>query len=65
MHCLSGEEMERIVGRRQAGGGSVMPWAMLCWETLGPGSHVDVTLKCTIRESHMKGGNAMIGYDWL
>ena len=31
------------VGRRQAGGGSVMLWAIFCWETLGPGIHVDVT----------------------
>ncbi|KAK3547699.1 hypothetical protein QTP86_027744, partial [Hemibagrus guttatus] len=32
------------MGRRQAGGGSVMLWAMFCWETLGPAIHVDVTL---------------------
>ena len=32
------------VGRRQASGGSVMLWAMFCWETLGPGIHVDVNL---------------------
>ena len=32
------------VGRRQAGGGSVMLWAMFCWETLGPAIHVDVNL---------------------
>ena len=30
------------VGRRRAGGGSVMLWAMFCWETLGPAIHVDV-----------------------
>ena len=32
------------MGRRQAGGGSVMLWAIFCWETLGPAIHVDVTL---------------------
>ena len=32
------------VGRRRAGGGSVMLWAMFCWETLGPAIHVDVNL---------------------
>ena len=26
---------------------SVMLWTMFCWETLGPGIHVDVTLKRT------------------
>ena len=30
--------------RRQDGGDSVTLWAMFCWETLGPGVHVDVTL---------------------
>ncbi|MCI4378051.1 hypothetical protein PGIGA_G00211420 [Pangasianodon gigas] len=35
------------MGRRQAGRGSVMLWAMFCWETLGPGIHVDVTLTRT------------------
>ncbi|KAK3524459.1 hypothetical protein QTP70_029308, partial [Hemibagrus guttatus] len=35
------------MGRRQAGGGSVMLWAMFCWETLGPAIHVDVTLTST------------------
>ena len=35
------------MGGRQACGGSVMLWAMFCWETLGPGIHVDVTLICT------------------
>ena len=35
------------VGRRQAGGDSVMLWAMSCWETLGPAIHVDVTLTHT------------------
>lgn len=34
------------MGRRRAGGGSVMLWA--CWETLGPAIHgVDVSLTCT------------------
>ncbi|KAK3523760.1 hypothetical protein QTP70_009232 [Hemibagrus guttatus] len=32
------------MGRRRAGGGSVMLWAMFCWETLCPAVHVDVTL---------------------
>ena len=32
------------VGRRQAGGGSVMLWEMFCWETLGPAIHVDINL---------------------
>ena len=32
------------VGRRQASGGSVVLWAMFCWETLGPAIHVDVNL---------------------
>ena len=46
---LPGEEMVPgcIMGRRQAGGGSVMLWTMFCWETLGPGIHVDVTLTRT------------------
>ena len=29
---------------RQSGGRSVLPWAMFCWETLGPAIHVDVNL---------------------
>ncbi|KAK3541531.1 hypothetical protein QTP86_029169 [Hemibagrus guttatus] len=32
------------MGRRRAGGGGVMLWAMFCWESLGPAIHVDVTL---------------------
>jgi len=35
------------MGRRQAGGGSVMLWAMFFWETLGTAIHVDVTLTRT------------------
>ncbi|KAK3511175.1 hypothetical protein QTP70_032220, partial [Hemibagrus guttatus] len=36
------------MGRRQASRGSVMLWAVFCWETLGPAIiHVDVTLTCT------------------
>ncbi len=35
------------MGRRLAGGDSVMLLAKLSWETLGPGIHVDVTLTCT------------------
>ncbi|KAK3518122.1 hypothetical protein QTP70_033217 [Hemibagrus guttatus] len=33
--------------RRQASGGSVMLWAMFCWENLGSAIHVDVTLTHT------------------
>jgi len=46
---LPGEHMAPgcTMGRRQAGGGSVMLWAMFCWETLGPAIHVDVTLTRT------------------
>ncbi|KAK3566845.1 hypothetical protein QTP86_004548 [Hemibagrus guttatus] len=35
------------MGRRKAGRGSVMLWAMFCWETLGHAIHVDVTLTRT------------------
>jgi len=50
--CLvhyTGEHMAPgcTIGRRQAGGGSVMLWAMFCWETMGPAIHVDVTLTRT------------------
>uniref|UniRef100_A0AAY5KPB9 Tc1-like transposase DDE domain-containing protein n=1 Tax=Esox lucius TaxID=8010 RepID=A0AAY5KPB9_ESOLU len=43
---LPGEVMapECTEEREQAGGGSVMLWATFCWETLGPGIHVDVNL---------------------
>ncbi|MCJ8743381.1 hypothetical protein PDJAM_G00093370 [Pangasius djambal] len=46
VRCLPGVEMAPgcTMGRRQAGGGSVMLWATFCWETLRPGIHVDVTL---------------------
>jgi len=46
---LPGEVMAPgcTVGRRQAGGGSVMLWAMFCWETLGPAIHVDVKDHCS------------------
>ncbi|KAK3573262.1 hypothetical protein QTP86_019240, partial [Hemibagrus guttatus] len=39
---LPGEHMAPgcTMGRRQAGGGSVMLWAMFCWKTLGPAIHV-------------------------
>ena len=49
VHHLPGEHMAPgcTMGRRQAGGGSVMLWAMFCWETLGPAIHVDVTLTRT------------------
>uniref|UniRef100_A0A8C4NKQ7 Tc1-like transposase DDE domain-containing protein n=1 Tax=Eptatretus burgeri TaxID=7764 RepID=A0A8C4NKQ7_EPTBU len=43
---LPGEVMAQgcTVERRQAGGGSVMLWAMFCWKTLGLPIHVDVNL---------------------
>ena len=49
VRLLPGEEMAPgcTMGRRQAGGGSVMLWTMFCWDTLGPGIHVDVTLTRT------------------
>ncbi|MCI4384032.1 hypothetical protein PGIGA_G00033660 [Pangasianodon gigas] len=49
VHRLPGEEMAPActMGRTQAGGGSVMLWAMFCWETLGPGIHVDAILTQT------------------
>ncbi len=56
---LTGEHMAPgcTMGRRQAGGGSVMLWAMLSWETLGHAFHVDVTLTHTtylsIVEDHL------------
>ncbi len=36
MHCLPGEEMAAgcTMVKRQANGGSVMLWTMVCWETL-------------------------------
>ena len=34
-------------GGRQASRGSVMLWAMFCWETLAPATHVTVTLTLT------------------
>ena len=46
---LPGEHMASgctMVGR-QTGAGSVMLWAMLCWGTLGPAIHMDVTLTGT------------------
>uniref|UniRef100_A0A8C4Q1N8 Transposable element Tc1 transposase n=1 Tax=Eptatretus burgeri TaxID=7764 RepID=A0A8C4Q1N8_EPTBU len=33
-----------VMARGCTGGGSVMLWAMFCWETLGPAIHVDVNL---------------------
>ncbi|MCJ8748985.1 hypothetical protein PDJAM_G00170790 [Pangasius djambal] len=46
---LPGEETAPgcTMGRRRAGGGSVMVWAMFFWETSGPGVHVDVTVTRT------------------
>ncbi len=48
--CLFQGEMAagRIMGRKQGSGGSVMFWAMIFWETMGSGIHVDVTLTCTV-----------------
>ena len=47
--CVCVEHMAPgcTMGRRQAGGGSAMLWAMLCWGTSGPAIHVDVTLTRT------------------
>ncbi|KAK3535736.1 hypothetical protein QTP70_020983 [Hemibagrus guttatus] len=47
--CLPGEYIAPgcTMGKRQAGRGSVILWAMFCWETLGPAIHVVVTLRCT------------------
>lgn len=39
--CL---EQDAFWGKRQDGGGSVMTWAMFCWEILGLGINADVTL---------------------
>ncbi|KAK3533885.1 hypothetical protein QTP70_033007 [Hemibagrus guttatus] len=46
VHLLPGKHMAPActMGRRRAGGGSLMLWAMFCWETLGPAIHGDVTL---------------------
>ena len=43
---LPGEHMAPgcTMGRRRAGGGSVMLWTMFCWGTLGSTIHVDVPL---------------------
>lgn len=40
-----GEHMapESTTGRRHAGRGNVMLWAMFCWEILGPAVHVTLT----------------------
>lgn len=38
------------VGRRQAGRGSVMRWAMFCLETLGPAIHVDAISTPTVTD---------------
>ena len=45
VHRLSGEHMAPgcTKGRWQVSGGSVMLWAMLCWETLSPAIHVTLT----------------------
>lgn len=47
--CLPEEVMAPggTMKTRQAGGDSVMLWAMFCWGTLGPGIHVDITLPRT------------------
>ena len=51
---LPGEVMAPgcTVGRRQAGGWSVILWAMFCWETLGPAIHVEVNLTCVADQVH-------------
>ena len=53
VHRLTGDEMVPActMGRRQASGGSVMLWAMCCWETLGPAIYNDVNLTCTTYQS--------------
>lgn len=35
------------MGRKKAGGGGKMLWAMFWWVTLGPDIHMDVTLTCS------------------
>ena len=49
VHHLPGEEMAAgcTMGGQQASRGNVMLWAILCWETLSPDIHVDVTLTHT------------------
>ncbi len=49
MRRLPGEHMAPgcTMGRRQAGGGSVMLCGMFCWETLAPVMHVDFTFTHT------------------
>ncbi|KAK3568332.1 hypothetical protein QTP86_004231 [Hemibagrus guttatus] len=46
VRLLPGEHMAPgcTMGRRRAGGGSVLLWSMFCWETLGPAVHVAVTV---------------------
>ena len=60
---LPGEVMAPgcTVGRRQAGGGSVMLWAMFCWETLGPAIHVDVNLTCHLPKHRCRPGTPIHG----
>lgn len=45
--CLHHVDGQVHVGRKKAGGGIVMLWAVFCWETWGAGFHVDVTLTRT------------------
>lgn len=49
VHRLPGEHLAPgcTMGRKQAGGSSVMLLGKFCWKTLGPGVHVDVTLTST------------------
>lgn len=35
------------IGKRYAGGGSVMPWIMFFWEIMSPAIYVKVILTCT------------------
>ncbi|KAK3533242.1 hypothetical protein QTP70_013655 [Hemibagrus guttatus] len=50
VRLLPGEHMAPgcTMGRRRAGGGSVLLWSVFCWETLGPAVHVDVTVTRSI-----------------
>ncbi|ROL41563.1 hypothetical protein DPX16_6961 [Anabarilius grahami] len=42
-------------GKRQAGGGSVMLWAMFCWETLGPKPNPEqMTVMSSTRNAHKR-----------
>lgn len=38
---------QRTMGKKWADRGSVKFWALFFWETMGPGTQLNVTLKCT------------------